>query len=424
MGRKFHRVALGGVRDEATIRGHRITYVGAKEGRIIEAMRKVGTKNPVFLLDEVDKLGSDYKGDPAAALLEVLDPEQNHSFEDHYLSLPFDLSNVLFIATANERDKIPAPLLDRMEVIQLPGYSFHEKVQIASQHLLPKQILLNGLPSDSLSLPEPTLELVATKYTRESGVRQLERMLGAICRFHAAKVATSNADPLSYKANVLPEDVPVVLGPFKYEEESSMRVKRAGVSIGMVWTSVGGELLYVEASKYSGKGKLLLTGQLGEVIKESAQTALSWLRANAFAYKLTSSPQQNLLEELDIHIHFPAGAVKKDGPSAGVTILSAVLSLLTDKKVRSDTAMTGEITLRGLVLPVGGIKEKVLAAHRAGVRRVVLPHRNKKDLVDIPEKVKKEMQFVFVSTAEGLIEAVFPEGEFLLPKNNFLQSAL
>ena len=414
MGRKFVRISLGGVRDESVIRGHRRTYIGAIAGRIIDGMRRAGTKNPVFLLDEIDKMSSDYKGDPAAALLEVLDPEQNNSFEDHYLGVPFDLSKVLFIATGNQIDNIPAPLLDRMEMVQIPGYTYFEKIKIAEDHLVQKQIALNGLNVNQLEIPKETLLEICSKYTKESGVRELERLIGSICRYYASKFAKEELDSESC-VSVKVEDLQKILGSSKHEVEPNERLERPGVAIGLAWTPVGGDLLFIEAIKMGGKGKLILTGQLGDVIKESAQAALSWIRSNAVKYGLSSSLQMNILEETDIHIHFPAGSIKKDGPSAGITILSVLFSILIGKNIRSDTAMTGEITLRGLVLPVGGIKEKVLAAHRSGIKRVLLPHRNKKDLLDIPELVKQEIEFIFIKTAEMLIENIFYEGDLQKP---------
>ena len=413
LGRKFIRISLGGVRDESVIRGHRRTYVGAIAGRIIDGMRRAGTKNPVFLLDEIDKLGSDYKGDPASALLEVLDPEQNNSFEDHYLGIPFDLSQVLFIATGNQIENIPLPLLDRMEVVEIPGYTFYEKVKIAEEHLVQKQIALNGLDPKLIEIPKETLLDICSNYTKESGVRELERLIGSICRFYAAKFAKNENDntPVVVKT----EDLSSIIGISRHDLEPKERLQRPGVAIGLAWTPVGGDLLFVEGTKMGGKGKLILTGQLGDVIKESAQAALSWIRSNAVNYNLASSPNINILEETDIHIHFPAGSIKKDGPSAGVTILSVIFSILIGKKIRSDTAMTGEITLRGLVLPVGGIKEKVLAAHRSGIKRVLLPHRNKKDLIDVPEIIKQDIEFIFIRTAEKLIENIFSEGDLAKP---------
>lgn len=413
LGRNFVRISLGGVRDESVIRGHRRTYVGAIAGRIIDGIRRAGTKNPVFLLDEIDKLGSDYKGDPSAALLEVLDPEQNNSFEDHYLGVPFDLSQVLFIATGNEIEKIPPPLLDRMEIVEIPGYTFFEKMKIAEDHLLPKQISLNGLKENQLEIPKDTLHEICTKYTKESGVRDLERLIGSICRFYAAKFAKNEIEESSITVKV--EDLENILGISRHEVEPKERLERPGVAIGLAWTPVGGDLLFVECTKMGGKGKLILTGQLGDVIKESAQAALSWIRTNAVKYGLSTSPHHNILDEIDIHIHFPAGSIKKDGPSAGVTILSVLFSILVGKNVRSDTAMTGEITLRGLVLPVGGIKEKVLAAHRAGIKRVLIPYRNKKDLHDVPEIIKQDIEFIFIRTAEKLIENIFFENDVVKP---------
>uniref|UniRef100_A0A2K6KXM5 Lon protease homolog 2, peroxisomal n=1 Tax=Rhinopithecus bieti TaxID=61621 RepID=A0A2K6KXM5_RHIBE len=421
LGREFHRIALGGVCDQSDIRGHRRTYVGSMPGRIINGLKTVGVNNPVFLLDEVDKLGKSLQGDPAAALLEVLDPEQNHNFTDHYLNVAFDLSQVLFIATANTTATIPAALLDRMEIIQVPGYTQEEKIEIAHRHLIPKQLEQHGLTPQQIQIPQVTTLDIITRYTREAGVRSLDRKLGAICRAVAVKVAEGqHKDAKLDRSDVteregcrehiledekpesisdttdlaLPPEMPIlidfhalkdILGPPMYEMEVSQRLSQPGVAIGLAWTPLGGEIMFVEASRMDGEGQLTLTGQLGDVMKESAHLAISWLRSNAKKYQLTNAfGSFDLLDNTDIHLHFPAGAVTKDGPSAGVTIVTCLASLFSGRLVRSDVAMTGEITLRGLVLPVGGIKDKVLAAHRAGLKQVIIPRRNEKDLEGIP----------------------------------------
>jgi ATP-dependent Lon protease len=388
LGRKFVRIALGGVRDEAEIRGHRRTYVGALPGRIIQGIRRAESNNPVFVLDEIDKVGSDFRGDPSSALLEVLDPEQNYSFMDHYLDVPFDLSHVIFITTANILDTIPPPLRDRMEVIELPGYTLDEKVKIAERYLIPRQTAANGISREQISFTKSAITLIISGYTREAGLRKLEREIGTICR----GVASSVAEGELKKASITVKDLHRYLGPIRIMSEVSARTSKPGVATGLAWTPTGGDILFVEATAMKGKKGLTLTGQLGEVMKESAQAALSFIRANAGDLGISV----DFFEENDIHIHVPAGAIPKDGPSAGVTMLTALTSLLTGRTVRKDLAMTGEITLRGLVLPVGGIKEKVLAAHRAGIKIIILPKWNKKDLVDIPHKVQKDMQFYFV----------------------------
>ncbi|XP_042630663.1 lon protease homolog 2, peroxisomal-like [Cyprinus carpio] len=436
LGREFHRIALGGVCDQSDIRGHRRTYVGSMPGRIINGLKTVGVNNPVFLLDEVDKLGKSLQGDPAAALLEVLDPEQNHSFTDHYLNVPFDLSQVLFIATANTTATIPPALLDRMEVLQVPGYTQEEKVEIAHRHLIPHQLEQHGLTPQQLQIPQDTTKDIISKYTREAGVRSLERKIGAICRAVAVKVAeghkVSRAEsPAEQHAEqntenkeegsgiTAPPEMPIVidpiaplkaiLGPPVFEMEVSERLTLPGVAIGLAWTPMGGEIMFVEASRMEGEGQLTLTGQLGDVMKESAHLAISWLRSNAKTYLLTNG-SADPLEGTDIHLHFPAGAVTKDGPSAGVTIVTCLASLLSGRLVRSDVAMTGEITLRGLVLPVGGIKDKVLAAHRASLKRVIIPKRNEKDLEEIPPHVRADLDFVFASTLDEVLNAAFDGG--------------
>jgi ATP-dependent Lon protease len=404
IGRKFVRLSLGGVRDEAEIRGHRRTYVGALPGRIIQSMKKAGTVNPVMMLDEIDKLGADFRGDPSAALLEVLDPEQNHAFSDHYLDLAYDLSRVMFIGTANLLDPIPGPLKDRMEILELPGYTFEEKVHIAQNHLIPKQLKEHGLSPDAILFPEGSLIKVITSYTREAGVRNLERRIADVCRAVAVEVASGRIGP-GAKRTIEDNDVLEMLGPEKFYNETAERTEIAGVATGLAWTAAGGDILFIEATKMSGKGSLTLTGQLGDVMKESAQAALSYLRSKADTLGIPG----NFLERTDIHLHFPAGSIPKDGPSAGVTILTALVSLLTGIRVRSDVAMTGEVTLRGLVLPVGGIKEKVLAAHRAGIKRIIIPARNEKDLIDVPEQARKELDFVFAAHMDEVLKAALEE---------------
>ena len=396
LGRKFVRISLGGVRDEAEIRGHRRTYIGALPGRIIQGIKRAGSNNPVFMLDEIDKVGADFRGDPSAALLEVLDPEQNHSFSDHYLEVPFDLSRVMFIATANMQDTIIPALRDRMEIIEIPSYIEEEKVQIAKHFLVPKQITEHGLSADFIEFKDDALHRIVRAYTREAGVRNLERQIAAICRGVAKEVASGKKE----KSVITPDAVPRFLGPEKFFSEVAERIDEPGVATGLAWTPMGGDILFVEATKMEGTGKLILTGQLGEVMKESAQAALSYIRAHAEEFHI----EKNFHEKYDLHIHVPAGAIPKDGPSAGVTIFIALLSLLTARLVNNDVAMTGEITLRGKVLPVGGIKEKVLAAHRSGIKKVILPDRNEADIVEIPESVKKEMEFIFVKKMGEVVQ--------------------
>lgn len=415
LGRKFHRISLGGVRDEAEIRGHRRTYIGALPGRIVQGMKKAGTNNPVFLLDEIDKLGNDFRGDPSSALLEVLDPEQNNTFSDHYLDVPYDLSKVLFIATANQGETIPPALRDRMEIIEIPGYTVEEKLNIAKQHLIPKQMEEHGIGTEQIEIPDETILKLCSAYTREAGVRNLEREVAAICRSVAVEVAHAPKDAKTKKEKVTPEKLDKILGPEKFYNETAERTSVPGVATGLAWTASGGDLLFIEATRMGGKGSLILTGQLGEVMKESAQTALSWIRSRATDFKLAQKLDEHFLEKTDIHVHFPAGAIPKDGPSAGVTIITALVSLLTGRRARSDTAMTGEVTLRGLVLPVGGIKEKVLAAHRAGIKRVIMPARNEKDLVDIPANVKKEITFIFAKKVDDVLESGLEEGHPIKP---------
>jgi ATP-dependent Lon protease len=395
LGRKFARVSLGGVRDDAEIRGHRRTYVGAMPGRIVQALKRTGVNNPVFMLDEIDKLGRGYGGDPAAALLEVLDPEQNNAFGDHYLDVPFDLSKVFFIATANNLESIPGPLLDRMEVIDLSGYTTAEKLHIAKNHLIPKQLTEHGMKPEQLRLADDALMRLITHHTREAGVRDLERKLSEVMRYMTEKVIDADGLPLTVELSDLEEAV----GPERYVHEVAERVVPAGVVTGLAWTPVGGEILFIEASLMPGSGKLTLTGQLGDVMKESAQIALSLVRSNLPSYVPGFD-----YDKKDIHIHVPAGAIPKDGPSAGVAMLTTLASLFTGRRVSPVLAMTGEITLRGSVMPVGGIKEKVMAAHRAGIERVILPKRNQKDLRDVPDEVKDKLKFEFAETAEEVLK--------------------
>jgi ATP-dependent Lon protease len=386
--RKFVRISLGGIRDEAEIRGHRRTYVGALPGRIIQGLRRAGSNNPVFMMDEVDKIGADFRGDPSSALLEVLDPEQNFSFRDHYLGVPFDLSKVMFITTANLLDPIQPAFRDRMEVIQLPGYTEEEKLQIALRHLVPKQMEENALNKNLISYTAGAIKKIISLYTREAGVRNLEREIASVCR----KVARKVAEGKKKLTKITSQSIEKYLGPPKIFKDQLLQEDRIGVATGVAWTATGGEILFVEATKMKGKGSLSLTGSLGDVMKESAQAALSYARAHADELGINDQ----VFSQNDFHIHIPEGAIPKDGPSAGVTIATSLISVCTDKKVKHDVALTGEITLRGIVLPIGGVKEKVLAAQRAGVKRMILPFSNKKDLIDIPAKVKKEMQFIFV----------------------------
>lgn len=400
LGRKFHRISLGGVRDEAEIRGHRRTYVGALPGRIIQGLRRSGSNNPVFMMDEIDKVGSDFRGDPSSALLEVLDPEQNHSFSDHYLDVSFDLSKVMFICTANVLDTIPSALRDRMEVIQLLGYTEDEKVKIAQRYLVPRQRQENGIAAKQIKISVGAIRKIISGYTREAGLRNLEREIAAVCRGVATKIAEDKIK----KASIKVDDLAEYIGPIKFTSEAKARMATPGVAMGLAWTPVGGDLLFIEATSMKGNKRLTLTGQLGDVMKESAVAALSFIRSNIKQLKMND----NFYEETDIHIHVPAGAIPKDGPSAGVTLLTALVSLLTNKKIRKDLAMTGEITLRGQVLPVGGIKEKMLAAHRAGIKTVIMPKDNEKDLKDIPEKVRKDIKFHFVDKMLDVIKIALP----------------
>ncbi|MEA1948173.1 MAG: endopeptidase La [Thermodesulfobacteriota bacterium] len=396
LGRKFIRISLGGVRDEAEIRGHRRTYVGALPGRIIQGIRRSGSNNPVFMLDEIDKVGSDFRGDPSSALLEVLDPEQNFSFSDHYLDVPFDLSKVMFITTANILDTIPPALRDRMEVLTLLGYTLDEKIKIATRYLIPRQRDAHGLKSNQISFTKGALKQIISGYTREAGLRNLEREIASVCRGVAANIAEDEA----VSAKIRIDDIPKYLGPIRLISDVKSRISTPGIALGLAWTPTGGELLFIEATSMKGKKGLTLTGQLGDVMKESATAALSFIRTNAASFKI----DEDFFETSDIHLHIPAGAIPKDGPSAGVTMLTALVSLLTKKTIRKDLAMTGEITLRGRVLPVGGIKEKVLAAHRAGIKTLILPKWNEKDLEDISEKVRKEIDFHFVDKMTDVIK--------------------
>jgi len=398
MGRKFVRIALGGIRDEAEIRGHRRTYVGALPGRIAQQLRKAGTKNPVFMLDEIDKVNSSYHGDPSSALLEVLDPEQNHSFIDHYLDVPFDLSDVMFLTTANVLHTIPPPLRDRMEILELAGYTEEEKLRIATRYLIPRQREANGLKASHIKITSGAVKKVITGYTRESGLRNLERRIGAICRGVAAKVAEEGVASLTIRQ----KDLHDYLGPVQNMPDLATRINTPGVVMGLAWTPFGGEVLFVEAVAMPGGKGLTLTGQLGDVMKESASTALSFIRSNAA--KLCF--EEDFFKTHDIHIHVPEGAIPKDGPSAGVTMLAALASLITGRKIRSRMAMTGEITLRGEVLPVGGIKEKVIAAHRAGIKRLILPQWNKKDMEDVPGHIQSAMEIFFTDKMKDVLDIV------------------
>jgi ATP-dependent Lon protease len=396
MDRKFERLSLGGVRDEAELRGHRRTYVGAMPGRIIQSIRRAAVNNPVMMLDEIDKLGADYRGDPAAALLEILDPEQNNTFTDHYLDLPFDLSRVFFIATANQLGPIPPPLRDRMEVIQLAGYSDREKLQIAKRYLVPRQVRENGITPEQLEFEDNAINLIATRYTREAGVRQLERNVGRVARKVALKIAKGETQKIVVKD----EDIKEFLGSPKFYPEEARKELPAGVATGMAWTEMGGEILFIEASLLPGGRGFTITGQLGDVMQESARAAQSYLWSHADEFGI--GPE--MFKDYGVHLHVPAGAIRKDGPSAGVTITAALASLYTGRRVRPDTAMTGEITLSGLVFPVGGIKEKVLAAHRAGIHRILLPARNEADLEEIPEDVRKELEVVPLNRIREVID--------------------
>jgi len=397
MDRKFTRVSLGGVHDEAEIRGHRRTYIGALPGNIIQAIRKAGSRNCVMMLDEIDKLGVGIQGDPGAALLEVLDPEQNNTFRDNYLGVPFDLSRVVFITTANMLDTIPGPLRDRMEIITLAGYTADEKMEIAHRYLVRRQTEANGLKPGQAEIGDEALREIIDKYTREAGVRSLERQIGQVLRHAAVRIAEGQSGPIRISRG----DLAAILGAPQFESETAMRTSVPGVATGLAWTPVGGDILFIEATRAPGSGRLILTGQLGEVMRESAQAALSIVKNRAAALGIDAGR----FEKSDIHIHVPAGAIPKDGPSAGVAMFMALVSLMTDRTVRSDTAMTGEISLRGLVLPVGGIKEKVVGAHRAGIRRIMLPARNRKDYDDIPEIARKEVEFIWLERVEEAVAA-------------------
>jgi len=396
LGRKFHRISLGGVRDEAEIRGHRRTYVGALPGRIIQGLRRAESHNPVFMLDEIDKVGSDFRGDPSSALLEVLDPEQNFSFTDHYLDVPFDLSKVMFITTANILDTIPPALRDRMEVLMLHGYTLDEKLKIANRFLIPRQRDEHGIKAKQIKFNQGAVKQIITGYTREAGLRNLEREIANVCRGVASKIAVGRVRSVTIKI----EDIHGYLGPVRFTSETKARVTTPGVATGLAWTPTGGELLFIEATAMKGNKGLTLTGQLGDVMKESATAALSFIRSNAKKLNV----DEDFFETHDLHIHVPAGAIPKDGPSAGVTMLTALTSLLKNRTIHKDMAMTGEITLRGQVLPVGGVKEKVLAAHRAGIKEIILPEWNKKDLEDVPPKVKKEIRFHFVDKMINVLD--------------------
>jgi ATP-dependent Lon protease len=412
MGRKFIRISLGGVRDEAEIRGHRRTYVGALPGRIIQGVKKAGSNNPIFMLDEVDKIGMDFRGDPSSALLEVLDPEQNFSFSDHYIDVPFDLSKVMFITTANVLDTIPPALRDRMETLELPGYSEDQKLMIAKDFLIRKEIDEHGLTSDYIEFQDSAVEVIINSYTREAGVRNLEREIAAICRGVAKDVAAG----VTGKVVIGPDNLHKFLGPVKFFPEVADRTSEPGVATGLAWTPTGGDIIFVEATKMRGEKGLTLTGQLGDVMKESAQAALAYVRSKAKDFGI----DEDFFEKNDLHVHVPAGAIPKDGPSAGITMLIALVSLLTNKPVRNDIAMTGEITLRGLVLPVGGIKEKVLAAMRAGIRTIILPSKNEKDLEEIPERIRNEMTFKFIQRMDEAVEfALRKEPEGHVPKEEW-----
>ncbi len=402
LGRKFVRVSLGGVHDEAEIRGHRRTYIGALPGNIIQAVKKAGTRGCVMMLDEIDKLGAGIHGDPSAALLEVLDPEQNNTFRDNYLAVPYDLSQVLFIATANVLDPIPGPLRDRMEVLHLAGYTQEEKREIARRYLVSRQLEESGLTPEQLDITDDAIATIIRDYTREAGVRNLERQIGAVCRRAAVRIAEGKAQA----ARVEAADIAAVLGPAKFENEMALRAGMPGVATGLAWTPVGGDILFIEASRTAGTGRLILTGQLGDVMKESAQAALTLVKSRLLAMKL----EVDAFEKTDVHIHVPAGAIPKDGPSAGVAMFIALASLFMNKPVRNDTAMTGEISLRGLVMPVGGIKEKVLAALAAGIKKIMLPARNEKDLEDVPQQAREQLEFVFLEDVEQAMTAAIDTG--------------
>jgi ATP-dependent Lon protease len=397
LGRKFVRISLGGMRDEAEIRGHRRTYIGSMPGRIIQELRRAGTRNPVFMLDEIDKIGADFRGDPASALLEVLDPRQNNAFVDRYLDVPFDLSQVIFIGTANYIEGVPEPLRDRIEVISLPGYTEREKLEIAKRYLVKRQLEENGLKPEQIEWQEDALRSIISDYTHEAGVRELERQIAAVCRGIASRVARGKIE----RVTVTPEVVREMLGPAKYVRETKLKTSKPGVVTGLAYTPAGGEILHIEATRYPGKGNVTLTGHIGEVMKESVQAALSLLRSRDGQLGVKSED----FRKMDLHVHVPAGAVPKDGPSAGIAMFTALASLFSNRPVRPDVAMTGEITLRGLVLPIGGLKEKSLAAMRAGITTVIIPKLNEKDLVDVPEEAKQKLKFVPVETVDEVLEA-------------------
>ena len=416
LGRKFVRISLGGVRDEAEIRGHRRTYIGALPGKIIQGLKRAGSNNPIFMLDEIDKLGRDWRGDPTSALLEVLDPEQNHTFQDHYLDVAYDLTSVMFIATANVLETIPAPLLDRMEVLELPGYTHEEKVAIARKHLIPKQLGEHGLDEEQANLSDEVVDSIIDHYTREAGVRNLERNVGGVMRQVAVGIVEGRWGGTDVDLDLLEE----FLGPRKFESEVSERLDLPGVATGLAKTMAGGEILFMEATRMPGKGVLQTTGHLGDVMKESAQIAVSYIRSRGKGMGLDPS----LFEKTDIHVHVPAGAVPKDGPSAGITMLTTIASLLTGVRVRKDVAMTGELTLRGAVLPVGGIKDKVLAALRHGITTIILPDRNAKDLIEIPEEIRERLTFIFVKTVDEVLRAALAEDVIKIDEDALIEEML
>lgn len=433
LGRKFHRISLGGVRDEAEIRGHRRTYVAAMPGLIVSGLKKVGVANPVFLLDEIDKISSsNFHGDPSAAMLEVLDPEQNYTFNDHYVNIPIDLSKVLFIATANTLDTIPPPLLDRMETIQLPGYTTIEKRYIAKQHLVPKQIRTNGLELSQVQLPDPVIDTIITSYTRESGVRNLEREIGSVCRYKAVQYAeTSDSDDEKIKSSYVPEvkldELEEILGIERFEEEiANAQTPRPGIVTGLVAYSSGGQgsILFIEVADMPGDGRVQLTGKLGDVLKESVEVALSWVKAHAYELGLTSAVDENIMAKRSVHVHCPSGAVPKDGPSAGLAHTIALLSLFSGRAVPPTLAMTGEVSLRGRVMPVGGIKEKLIGAHRAGVKKVLLPAQNRKDVKDVPREVKDDLDIVYVRHIYEALGQVWPESVWAKERVGYVESRL
>jgi ATP-dependent Lon protease len=406
LGRKFTRMSLGGMRDEAEIRGHRRTYIGSMPGRVMQAIKRAGTRNPVFMLDEIDKVGSDWRGDPSSALLEVLDPAQNGTFRDHYLNVDFDLSDVMFVTTANQLEPIPAPLRDRMEIIHLDGYTEHEKVKIAQEHLVKRQLAANGLREGEVAFTEDALRKIVQDYTREAGVRNLERQVGAICRKSVAKIAAGGETGTSGAAvEITPDVVRELLRKEKFESETSESIEIPGIATGLAVTPVGGDILFIEATRMKGKGDFTLTGQLGDVMRESARIALSYVRSKAV--ELGVDP--DTFAQTDLHIHVPAGATPKDGPSAGVAMTMAIASLFSGRPVRGDVGMTGEVTLRGRVLPIGGVKMKVLAAHRAGLTTVILPKRNERDLEDLPQDVRSKMSFVLVEKIDDALKAALTD---------------